>query len=143
MKYWQILSWVSLLSATPASALEKPLFERLGRNKGIEALSARFISHLSKDARLNDNPGIKTMKKEISELEATHRLASALNKASGGPAKASRADLLKGIKAEVELGAREWFYAVHPLSPGRLTVQRRLIRCIQQGNRIECQEHDR
>lgn len=112
MKYWQILSWVSLLSATPASALEKPLFERLGRNKGIEALSARFISHLSKDARLNDNPGIKTMKKEISELEATHRLASALNKASGGPAKASRADLLKGIKAEVELGAREWFYVI-------------------------------
>ena len=111
-KFAHMIYFSVLLLPILTLAREATLYDRLGGAKGVDALSSAFIYQLSHDARLGKNAGVMEIKKQVPELEAKRRLSLALNHATGGPAKSNRAALMKGISADVDLGAREWFYVI-------------------------------
>ncbi len=114
MNAFKILSLILISSSqlTAAAAVEKPLFERLGGEKGISALSDAFVSELASDSRLAQNPDVRTIKSRVPTHEAKLRLSHALCKAAGGKCKPGPKTALKGIPTHPDLSTREWFYLV-------------------------------
>jgi hemoglobin len=104
---------LALLMATSAfAAKEKSLYERLGGEKGVNALANAVISQISADKNLIQNPDIQAIKAQLPEKEAKHTLSIALCHASGGPCKKATPPSLKGNAAHPKLGASDWLYLI-------------------------------
>lgn len=97
-------------AAAGPKAPTKSLYDRLGGKPGVAALSDAFITELSQDARLAKSPQVRLVKSKVPDAEAKARLTQALCHVAGGPCKATKADLMKGLPPKLELKPQEWFY---------------------------------
>jgi hemoglobin len=89
-----------------------PLFERLGKRPGIEALVTEGMTRLSSDTRLMGNARVAKFAKEVNRKALKQELVEHVCQATGGPCRPNRAVLRKIAGEPIPLGTAEWLYVM-------------------------------